>query len=123
MGAALLGFAGGTPAFAEGSWTSYITGWTAGLESRRWSDTNRDAVSTSVGFSGCYVDGPDKFKSAGLIVWKDVFGPDENKGSRTNTCNRVYWGDQAAGTYYFELTGFSPYGLGLLDVSNVNTQY
>ncbi|MFG2774689.1 hypothetical protein [Streptomyces sp. NPDC048350] len=121
VGAALLGLAGGTPAFAEGSWSSYISGWQSGSESRRWTDGNSDAVSTSVGFSGCTTDGGSGFQSAGLVVWKDVFGPDESKGLRANKCNRVYWGDLASGTYYFELNGVTSGQF--LDVSSVNTQY
>ncbi|MFI8092641.1 hypothetical protein ACIF9R_30685 [Streptomyces sp. NPDC086080] len=119
VGAALVGLAGATPAYAEGSWSSYISGWSEGSESRRWTDNNADSVSTSVGFSGCHSDGG--FGNAGLKLWKDVFGPDSDQGSRTNYCNRVYWGDKASGTYYFELT--SVFSGGYLDVNSVNTRY
>ncbi|MGW0465120.1 hypothetical protein ACWDX6_07600 [Streptomyces sp. NPDC003027] len=121
MGAALLGLAGGTPAFAEGSWSSYIQGWQQGDESRRWTDANADATSTSVGFSGCSTDGWNGFQSANLVVWKDAFGPDESKGTRTNYCNRTYWGDLASGTYYFELSGLQTGQF--LTVNSVGTQY
>ncbi|WP_031069380.1 hypothetical protein [Streptomyces sp. NRRL S-118] len=107
VGAAILGLAGAAPAFAEGSRTTYISKWTAGGESSRWTDNNRDSVSTSVGFSGCTTDGWDGFKAAGLILHKDVFGPDPSKGFKTNYCNRVYWGDVEAGSYYFKLDGFT----------------
>ncbi|MFE5300688.1 hypothetical protein [Streptomyces sp. NPDC056632] len=107
MGAAILGLAGAAPAFAEGSRTTYISKWTPGGESNRWKDQNLDAASTTVGFSGCSTDGGNGFEAAGLILWKDVLGPDENQGFKSNYCNRVYWGDKSAGDYYFELDGFT----------------
>ncbi|MFF7780443.1 hypothetical protein ACFZCG_39280 [Streptomyces tanashiensis] len=121
MAGVLLSLTGTTPAFAEGSWTSYIQGWHAGDESRRWTDNNADAVSTSVGFSGCATDGASGFSHATVILWKDVFGPDENKGAKTNYCNRTSWGDVASGSYYFELDNFI-YGYSLT-VNSVGTQY
>lgn len=72
VGATLLGFAGATPAFAEGSWSSYIDNWTYGKESRRWSDSNSDAASTTVTFSGCSTDS-GRFGAAQLRLAKDVF--------------------------------------------------
>ncbi|MEU6977781.1 hypothetical protein [Streptomyces sp. NPDC046371] len=60
-----------------------------------------------MGFSGCSTDGGNGFEAAGLILWKDVFGPDQSAGFKPNYCNRVYWGDRAAGDYYFELDGFT----------------
>ncbi|GHJ98065.1 hypothetical protein SNE510_75840 [Streptomyces sp. NE5-10] len=106
VGAAVIGLAAGTPAFAEGSWSSSMSGVLPGFESRRWNDTNADSTSTSVAFSGCSVEGRT-FRAATLIVWKDVFGPDESKGTRTNYCNTTSWGDLAAGSYYFEVDGFT----------------
>ncbi|MDH2391551.1 hypothetical protein QCN29_22775 [Streptomyces sp. HNM0663] len=121
VGAALVGLAGTTPAYAEGSWSSYISGWTSGKESRRWTDNNTDSVSTSVGFSGCASDGGGGFKHAQLKLWKDVFGPDDDQGTKTNYCNRVYWGDKSSGKYYFELWGVVSGGY--LSVKSVNTRY
>ncbi|OEJ22257.1 hypothetical protein [Streptomyces subrutilus] len=74
-----------------------------------------------VGFGGCSTDSGSGFSSASLTLYKDVFGPDESQGARTNTCNYVYWGDKAAATYYFRLTGlkFGQY----LTVQDVYTQY
>jgi hypothetical protein len=120
-GAVLLGFVGATPAYAEGSWSSFISGWTPGKESRRWTDNNTDSVSTSVSFRGCASDGGTGFRQAGLKLWKDVFGPDEDQGTKSNTCNTVYWGDKASGTYYFEL--WSVTSGGQLSVNSVTTRY
>ncbi|TLQ42050.1 hypothetical protein [Streptomyces marianii] len=119
-GAALLGLAGATPAFAEGSWSSYIANWTSGKESRRWTDRNSDAVSTSVAFPGCSTDS-NRFSAAQVKLWKDVFGPDDDQGTRTNYCNTVSWGDKVSGTYYSELAGFAYDSI--LDVNRVVTRY
>jgi hypothetical protein len=110
-GAALLLGLGVLPAHAENYRDTSLTGWGPGKESSRWKDNNRDNVSTSVRFADCHTDGGSGFKSASLKLWKDVFGPDENKGSRTNACNTSAWGDQSAGDYYFELTGFGSGGV------------
>ncbi|MFI2214899.1 hypothetical protein [Streptomyces sp. NPDC020141] len=121
VGVALLSLASVTPAYAEGDFETFIDGWTLHQESRRWSDRNADAASTSVSFSGCSTDGSSGFNSAQLKLWKDVFGPDEDHGTRTNTCNRVYWGDKSAGSYYFSLWGLSSGGV--LNVKTVKVYY
>ncbi|MGW6539661.1 hypothetical protein ACWGBV_02870 [Streptomyces sp. NPDC055051] len=65
---------------------------------------------------------PDRtFRGSTLIVWKDQFGPDESKGSRSNSCNTSSWGDLAAGKYYFEVDGFSD--CCYLNVDGLTTRY
>ncbi|MFI2292878.1 hypothetical protein [Streptomyces niveus] len=100
LGAAILTLAVTAPALAEGSWSSYISDWGTGNESRRWTDRNSDSVSTSVGFGGCSAS-PTSFRSVTLAVYKDVLGPDDNKGNKDNTCSTNSWGDLASGEYYF----------------------
>ncbi|MFG2774693.1 hypothetical protein [Streptomyces sp. NPDC048350] len=91
------------PAQAEGSFSSHISSWIAGSnESRRWTDRNTDGTSTSVAFGGCSTE-PGSFYSVSPAVYKDVFGPDENKGTKTNYCGTSSWGDVASGDYYFRL--------------------
>ncbi|MFE6871136.1 hypothetical protein ACFVFS_31840 [Kitasatospora sp. NPDC057692] len=104
VAAALLGLTGAGPALAEGSWTSYISNWGPGSESRRWEDADRDDVATSVTFQGC-ATGNNDFKDADLQIHKDVFGPDKSYGHRSNHCDTSTWGDQSAGIYYFVLEG------------------
>ncbi|MFB7636323.1 hypothetical protein ACFC0M_36035 [Streptomyces sp. NPDC056149] len=96
---------GAIPAHAEGSKTSYISYWAAGAESSRWHDGNNDAVSTSVRFNNCKAASSTGTRtSAAVSVWKDVFGPDENKGSKGDVCSATqYWGRLASGDYYFRL--------------------
>ncbi|MFF3015394.1 hypothetical protein [Streptomyces sp. NPDC057939] len=93
--------AGITPAHAEGYFTSSLSGYTDGGESRRWTDKNIDATSTAVALWGCS-GSPHMSTGFRLEVWKDVFGPDEGKGSKQNSCNTNNWGRLASGTYYFE---------------------
>ncbi|WP_274917595.1 hypothetical protein [Streptomyces sp. WZ-12] len=116
-----LGFIGVVPAHAEGSRTTYISGWHINNESQRWTDNNKDATSTSVAFSGCSTDSGNGFNDAGLTLWKDVFGPDENHSSRSNRCNTSSWGRQSAGSYYFSLNSLT-YG-GTLHVKSVTIRY
>ncbi|MFE0778480.1 hypothetical protein [Streptomyces sp. NPDC058861] len=95
--------AAAAPAQAEGNFSSYIDDWLAGNnESRRWTDKNTDAVSTSVAFRSCSTY-PGSFYSVSPAVYKDVFGPDEHKGTKTNYCGTSTWGDLASGSYYFRL--------------------
>ncbi|MFE7189897.1 hypothetical protein [Kitasatospora sp. NPDC057541] len=117
---ALLGFSSAAPALAEGSWTSYISNWGPGSESRRWEDADRDDVVTSVTFQGCATATED-FKDADLQLYKDVFGPDKAYGHRTNHCGTSGWGDQSAGSYYFVLEGVRSGGK--LWVDTVTTRY
>ena len=42
-----------TPAFAEGSWHSYLDKVLPGFDSRTWRDGNVDANSTNIGFTNC----------------------------------------------------------------------
>ncbi|MEE6266753.1 hypothetical protein V2E29_14015 [Streptomyces diastatochromogenes] len=116
-----VGFIGSIPAHAEGSRTSYISGWHINNESQRWTDNNTDAVNTAVGFSGCSTDTDNGFNDSRLTLWKDVSGPDENHGSRANFCNTSTWGRERAGDYYFSLTSLT-YGE-TLHVKKVTIRY
>ncbi|WP_327676125.1 hypothetical protein [Kitasatospora sp. NBC_00458] len=118
--AVLLGFTAATPALAEGSWTSHISKWGPGSESRRWADSDRDDTVTTVALQGCNTDTND-FRNADLALFKDVFGPDKSYGYRLNHCNTSAWGDQSAGDYYFALEGVR--GGGQLWVDTVSTRY
>ncbi|MEV7782841.1 hypothetical protein [Kitasatospora sp. NPDC088351] len=120
VAAAMLGFAGATPALAEGSWTSHISNWGPGSESRRWGDSDRDDTVTTVAFQGCTTDNND-FKNADLQLYKDVFGPDKAYGYRLNHCDLSAWGDQSAGDYYFALEGVRSGGK--LWVDSVSVRY
>ncbi|MFD0378037.1 hypothetical protein [Streptomyces sp. NPDC127112] len=108
-GAALLGAVSVIPAHAEGQFETYINSWRAGNESRRWWDGNTSSDYTGIYFSGCSTDGGGGFNYAGLQLWKDIpSAPDRSKGTRTNYCGWVDYGDpDDAGNYYFALTDVS----------------
>lgn len=106
-----------TPASAEGSWSSYISNWSGGEESRRWTDNHSDSASTTVGFSGCDFHG-GSVANLELQRVRD-FLPDVSHGSRNNTCNTRSWGEiQTRGQFYFVYRSTH-----YLDVSTVTTRY
>ncbi|MFF4097496.1 hypothetical protein ACFYYY_27665 [Streptomyces sp. NPDC001834] len=97
----MIGVLGIAPAFAEGGYTSSISGWLPGKDSRQWTDNNSDSVSTTVKFSGCSVDN-GRFTYAGLQLKKARAGlPDPVVNRDDNHCDTSSFGDKAAGTYYF----------------------
>jgi hypothetical protein len=101
VGAVSLGIVG--PAFAEGHFHSYISGWTDGHTSRAWKDLNQDGTNTRATFStGCNRE----FTST---IRKENFGPDTNMGSEHINCfsyvDAVTAGDVPADDYHFDVTG------------------
>ncbi|MEZ3181868.1 hypothetical protein KYY02_25310, partial [Streptomyces pimonensis] len=105
------------PAAAEGNWSSSISNWRGGDESRRWTDNHQDSASTTVSFSGCSFGGP----SGATLELDRVrdFLPDTSHGTRRNTCNTVSWGQiQTRGSFYFIYIGSTR-----LSVNSVVTRY
>ncbi len=92
------------PAFAEGSRTSHMTGWSSGDASNSWYDGNLDSVSTHVMFNDC----TREFQAT---IRKTVTGPDPSYGTEWIDCkayaDAVYAGDVPAGNYHFDVTAFS----------------
>lgn len=113
--AATIALAGAIPAHAEGSRATYISAWRYGAESQRWGDANNDAAATRVVFAlNCDSDKAGGF-SAPITLYRVRGGiPDEDMGTRINTCNASSWGDVKSGTYYFAYEG--PY---VISVRNV----
>ena len=116
-----LGFIGAIPAHAEGGRTTYISGWHINNESSRWTDNATDSNRTTVQFSGCSTDSENGFNDAGITLYEDVFGPDKDRGTRTNRCNTSSWAAQEQGKYYFTLSSLT-YG-GTLNVKKVQINY
>lgn len=105
IGVFALATALATSAWAEGSWTSYITGAKIGFESRAWADRDLDQVPTTVKFTGCSVSGTT-FASTGVTLYQDTLIPFfyTNHGLITNTCNTVSWGQALGfGNYHFTI--------------------
>jgi len=115
-----LGIVG--PAAAEGTWTSYISNWYEGRESRQWIDKNVDNTDGWAAFRRC---SHNDFR---ITVYKEDFGPDTNVGTETMQCkkgdsqdaDRVYFGDPGADEYHFTLKSSVSGGL---DVEEVQVTY
>ena len=109
IGAGILGvslLAG--PAFAEGNFTSSISGATPGFSSRTWTDNNNDAASTVVGFSGCTVRNS---ATGATVSLSSVRINLERSGVQVNNqainCGSVNFGRVNAGVYSFKLTSIN----------------
>ena len=84
----------GSPAFAEGSWSSKLTGAAIGKESRSWQDSHKDKVRTATTFGSCRMSGNAAgFKSASIrLIDERGWLPDKSMGTKVNKCGRSDWG-------------------------------
>jgi opacity protein-like surface antigen len=84
------------PAFAEGSWTSTVSGVYAGFGSRTWTDRNSDSASNYAQIYSCS-------RGATLAVYRDrqFPMPDEVVGSEKSTCNASVPYSRVAGDIHF----------------------
>lgn len=93
------------PAFAEGGFTSSMSGWLTGLETRDWDDQNNDNASTRFGARDCSYDtGRDVDDITMELNRNDTFTPDEHYGNKLVSCNNstvttVGWGDKGKGNF------------------------
>lgn len=115
-GACALGLA--TPAVAEGHFSSWMSAWSAGDESRQWVDANNDNTNGYAQFSKCSAN------DFLIKIYKEDFGPDTVVGSEKMQCltgssqtlDRVYEGDVGKDEYHFTLKSSVPGGLYVHDV-------
>lgn len=117
-----------TPALAEGSWSSSLSGARPGFNSRSWQDSHLDHLSTTVAFSGCtYGNAGGLVKSTDLTLY-DEFGllPDQSVGTRSSVCGTFNWGEQTRSDGYhwniFALDG-STSSAHYINVSSLTTKY
>ena len=93
-------------AFAEGSWTSYISGALTGFESRIWYDGNTDAANTLIRFDGCHLTwGPGTNADVNLRRVINNW-PDDDRGTKRLYCSTSdtgNWGDVPGGDYRFRI--------------------
>ncbi len=102
-----IGLAGlASPAFAEGSFTSHMSGWLTGLSTRSWDDANSDDNSTTFGAKGCSYETGDAVASITMELNRnDTWTPDEHYGNKKVTCtptsatHTVGWGDKGKGNF------------------------
>lgn len=79
---AVLAATGVSPAFAEGSWTSTVSGVYAGFGSRTWTDKNLDSATNYAKIYSCN-------RGASLAIYRNrqFPVPDEVVGSEKQTCD------------------------------------
>ncbi|MCA5923924.1 hypothetical protein [Curtobacterium oceanosedimentum] len=117
------------PAFAEGSWTSKLTGVAIGKSSRSWQDSHTDRVRTATTFAGCRISGKDSgFRSATVRLYDERgWLPDKSMGSKVNKCGRSDWGVMTRPDRYHwtisELNGSSYDPVLRLSVTTVRQAY
>lgn len=120
------------PAMAEGGWSSYLSGWHIGKESRSWTDSNNDDVSTRVVVSRCTYNWPAGERFRFHLRRDDTWTPDEDYGGQTYYCDSNDtgvshgWGDHGEGSFYFRLTsinGDTDLSWATIDVDTVKVVY
>ncbi|GIF10070.1 hypothetical protein [Actinoplanes teichomyceticus] len=129
LGVAAVAFtavlSGGVPAFAEGSWSSYLSGVRSGFISREWTDNNSDSVVTKTTLRGCSRDDGANFSLKVDLRRKRSLSPDVSYGQKdVSACaggtGTGTWGDQTSGTYFLQ---FWHYDFGTVSASSVATVY
>lgn len=99
-----------TPAFAD-TWTTSISGWSAGRTSAHWNDNS--SGDTSIRMDNCRST-KGTFSNAVLTLWRQRgVLPDETRGDQRFYCyyNAMrYWTSPNADVYYFELRSFANQG-------------
>ncbi|GGX57503.1 hypothetical protein [Streptomyces noursei] len=94
-------------AHAEGSFTSYASGWVTGKESRHWKK-NSSAGTTTVQFSGCSTSNAPGFRYAGVQFKKEIsLRPDPILKRHNNYCNTSNFGQPGKGKYYFNYSNLN----------------
>jgi hypothetical protein len=103
-GLVLAAFA--APAFAEGNFTSSMTNWLPGNETRSWDDKNQDDVATTFGAKQCSYDTQQSAANITMELNRnDTWTPDEHYGNKTLVCtstsavHTVSWGDKGKGNF------------------------
>jgi hypothetical protein len=115
-----------SPAFAEGSFSSNISGANPGFSSRSWQDSQLDNFSTTVSFLGCSTSAGPPFENASLNMY-DEHGafPDASIGTVDNACDTSSWGNglNSDGFHFTvdRINGLDNYIT--LEVSSVDVQY
>ncbi len=109
-GSAALSLAIAPSAFAEGNFSSSISGAATGFNSRWWDDKNQDSSDTVIKFTGCTTTSGPAFKSVTvqLTRYRPVIS-DVNEGQKTFTAcanggtSTGNWGRKQAAEYRFAL--------------------
>jgi len=101
--------AASTPAVAEGSWSSSVSGGLAGgFSSRWWDDRQLDSNPTRASFASCRIRelGQNATRIQTTLYRDNGIFPDHNHGTINNPCNgsSASWGNGLpAGSFRWEL--------------------
>lgn len=92
-------------AYAEGSWSSSVSGALTGFTSRDWTDNNNDATQTRTVWSGCSLaSGTYRDTTLDLARNRTWPLPDVTYGERTSACGTFNWGRMTdTGTYHWTI--------------------
>lgn len=115
-----------SPAYAEGNWSSSISGALTGFMSRSWTDNNTDSASTRTVWSGCSLGGPT-YRNTTLDLSRDrgALLPDQVYGQRTSNCGTFDWGRMTdKGSYHWTIKKINDSESGYrISVNSVKTYY
>jgi hypothetical protein len=103
VGLVVTGVLSATPALAEGSWGSSMSGARPGFQSRSWQDSHRDHNSTRLALSGCSYPGQGGLVNSIAVTLYDEYGllPDQAVGNRSvQPCGTLNWGEQTRSDGY-----------------------
>lgn len=129
VGLVVAGILGATPAIAEGSWSSSMSGARTGFQSRSWQDSHLDRNSTRLALSGCSYPGQGGLVNSISVTLYDEYGllPDQSVGTRTaQPCGTLNWGEQTrSDTYHWTISALnnSTSSSGNINVSSLTTSY
>ena len=119
-------------AFAEGYWSSYMTNFGRGMNSRNWNDYHNDAAHTIIRLEGCRdeVAATNPNDWAVIRLWKHAgLFPPYSMGDKTFNCYygaQRNWGEQTGPQWFnFSLQDFSggTAGWNVFDAASVEVWY
>lgn len=114
------------PAYAEGSWSSSVSGALTGFSSRDWTDNNNDSASTRTVWSGCSLEsGTYRDTTLDLARNRTWPLPDATYGQRTSACGTFDWGRMTdTGSYHWTIKKINGSESGFrVSVSSLTTYY
>lgn len=111
-----------SPAFAEGTINTSMSGAGKGFSSRSWQDSQVDSNDTTVTFSGCSTSsGVATNVTLNMYDEHGIF-PDASIGTRANTCGVSNWGHGLnSDQFHYTIDGIA--GAYSVNVSAVTIRY
>ncbi|MGC5343472.1 hypothetical protein ACPXCE_18600 [Streptomyces sp. DT24] len=108
-------------AFAEGSFSSSISGAMTGFNSRWWTKQKNYDASTVINFKNCWASGPDTSTTVQLTKYKSGPLPDENRGQKTFTA--CFGGGTSSGNWGTQRGGGDEYRFAIMKINGSTSGY